>query len=69
MLDPGDSVYLVLWYRELAGKPLYSFDIRWGNDATVRNWGGGGRMILYAYIKLQSNTEKYEGRGALDTVH
>jgi hypothetical protein len=21
-------VYLVLWYRELAGKPLYSFDIR-----------------------------------------
>jgi hypothetical protein len=26
--DSTDTVYLVLWYRELAGKPLYSFDIR-----------------------------------------
>ena len=26
--DPSDRVYLVLWYRELAGKPLYSFDLR-----------------------------------------
>ena len=32
--DFGDAdddvwqVYLVLWYRELAGKPLYSFDLR-----------------------------------------
>ena len=29
--DPSDQVYLVLWYRELAGKPprpLYSFDLR-----------------------------------------
>ena len=27
--DPSDRVYLVLWYRELAGKPLYSFDLRY----------------------------------------
>ena len=26
--DPRDQVYLVLWYRELAGKPLYSYDLR-----------------------------------------
>ena len=24
----NDQVYLVLWYRELAGKPLYSYDLR-----------------------------------------
>ena len=30
--DSTDTVYLVLWYRELAGKPLYSFDIRWGSS-------------------------------------
>ena len=27
--DPTDQVYLVLWYRDLAGKPLYSYDLRW----------------------------------------
>merc|ERR1719342_201833 len=26
--DPTDQIYLVLWYREPAGKPLYSFDLR-----------------------------------------
>ena len=26
--DPTDQVYLVLWYRDLAGKPLYSYDLR-----------------------------------------
>ena len=26
--DPSDQVYLVLWYRDLAGKPLYSYDLR-----------------------------------------
>ncbi|XP_023326509.1 protein turtle [Eurytemora carolleeae] len=36
--DPGDSVYLVLWYRDLAGKPLYSFDIRGRPSETANHW-------------------------------
>ena len=33
--DPSDRVYLVLWYRELAGKPLYSFDLRYFRIITL----------------------------------
>jgi len=24
--DPNDEVYLVLWYKDSAGKPLYRYD-------------------------------------------
>ena len=37
--DPTDQVYLVLWYRDLAGKPLYSYDLRWADVTyTLCNW-------------------------------
>ena len=29
---PGDSVYLVLWYRKDSGTPIYSYDSRTGQD-------------------------------------
>jgi len=53
--DTVDDVYLVLWYRDIAGKPLYSFDVR-SKDPDGKHWSAqepfGGR----AFFKAESNT-------------
>ena len=54
--DKLDDVYLVLWYRDVAGKPLYSFDVRSNDPNDGKHWSAqepfGGR----AYFKAESNT-------------
>ncbi|XP_046395125.1 nephrin-like [Ischnura elegans] len=35
---PADRVYMVLWFRESAGKPMYSFDVRGRAFAKAKLW-------------------------------
>ena len=51
------QVYLVLWYRELAGKPLYSFDLR--GRPQVSYWINIPHKLLYIVVRVtrtQQNT-------------
>ena len=53
--DPTDQVYLVLWYRDLAGKPLYSYDLRWELNLLQYTWHslfGSVKSLGSAYVCL-----------------
>merc|ERR1719342_434682 len=59
--DPTDQVYLVLWYRELAGKPLYSFDLRGKPPNAGKHWSaeptfGFGQRANFRVPAAESNT-------------
>merc|ERR1719300_1921364 len=59
--DPTDQVYLVLWYRELAGKPLYSYDLRGKPPNAGRHWSaeptfGFGQRANFRVPAAESNT-------------
>merc|ERR1719342_1745938 len=59
--DPTDQVYLVLWYRELAGKPLYSFDLRGRPPNAGKHWSadptfGFGQRANFRVPAAESNT-------------
>merc|ERR1719342_2047391 len=59
--DPTDQIYLVLWYRELAGKPLYSFDLRGKPPNAGKHWSaeptfGFGQRANFRVPAAESNT-------------
>merc|ERR1719342_503543 len=59
--DPTDQIYLVLWYRELAGKPLYSYDLRGKPPNAGRHWSaeptfGFGQRANFRVPAAESNT-------------
>ena len=57
---PGETVYLVLWYRSHQGEPLYSYDARdgsavqwsdareFGGRAAFQAGGEGARLVVQA---------------------
>ncbi|XP_071744749.1 neural cell adhesion molecule 2 isoform X2 [Lepeophtheirus salmonis] len=50
--DPSDDVYLVLWYRDLAGKPLYSFDVRGRLEDDAKHWSAKHPFGNRAYFRV-----------------
>merc|ERR1719342_121802 len=59
--DPTDQIYLVLWYRELAGKPLYSYDLRGKPPNAGRHWSaeptfGFGQRANFRVPAAENNT-------------
>ncbi|XP_062538331.1 uncharacterized protein LOC134206616 [Armigeres subalbatus] len=48
--EANDRVYMVLWFRESAGKPLYSYDVRGRQYAKALYWSDGAAFGPRAYF-------------------
>ncbi|XP_065092407.1 uncharacterized protein LOC135713230 [Ochlerotatus camptorhynchus] len=48
--EANDRVYMVLWFRESAGKPLYSYDVRGRQYATALYWSDAAAFGPRAYF-------------------
>ena len=75
--QPGDSVYLVLWYRQDDKTPIYSYDSRtgspdlwsepsvFGERAVFRDYGGAQPAALAISEVTKENDEGGESVGLL----
>ncbi len=52
-LSPTDAPQLILWYKDIFGTPIYSFDMRGDGDGSGRHWmdrrafGGDNRASFH----------------------
>jgi hypothetical protein len=55
--NPGEKVYLVLWYREDEGEPIYSYDARLGGPENGKRWSDDERGFgKRAYLEVQKES-------------
>ncbi|XP_071454100.1 nephrin-like [Hetaerina americana] len=63
-VTPADRVYMVLWFRESAGKPMYSFDVRGRAFSKAKLWSDEHTFGPRAYFVTVSRPAQL----TLDTV-
>ncbi|XP_046401611.1 B-cell receptor CD22-like [Ischnura elegans] len=49
--DRGDSVYMVLWFKESDGEPLYSFDVRGRQFGQAKLWSAPSAFGTRAFFR------------------
>ncbi|XP_063231434.1 nephrin-like isoform X2 [Bacillus rossius redtenbacheri] len=52
--DRDDAVYMVLWFKEADGEPLYSFDVRGRNFGKAKLWSSPAAFGQRAYFRTAS---------------
>ncbi|KDR21492.1 hypothetical protein L798_04051, partial [Zootermopsis nevadensis] len=52
--DRDDAVYMVLWFKEADGEPLYSFDVRGRQFGQARLWSAPSAFGTRAYFRTAS---------------